>query len=79
MIIFTCFLFPARIAEKNARQSYNLHNSLYGKKLADKRDVTDKSKLEGAINDSIKWLDASQEGSKEEYEEKQEKFEAIAK
>jgi heat shock protein 1/8 len=63
----------------NLTNTYNLHNSLTGNKLADKRDVTDKSKLEGAINDSIKWLDASQEGSKEEYEEKQEKLEAIAK
>jgi len=28
--------------------------------------------------DSIKWLDASQEGSKEEYEENQKELEAIA-
>jgi hypothetical protein len=35
--------------------------------------------LEGAVNDAIKWLDASQEGSKEEYEEKQKELEAIAR
>jgi hypothetical protein len=35
--------------------------------------------LESAVNDAIKWLDASQEGSKEEYEEKQKELEAISK
>ena len=40
-------------------------------KLASKFDPADKSKLETAVNEAISWLDASQEGSKEEYEEKQ--------
>jgi L1 cell adhesion molecule like protein len=35
--------------------------------------------LEGAVNETIKWLDASQEGSKEEYEDKQKELESIAK
>jgi L1 cell adhesion molecule like protein len=35
--------------------------------------------LESAVNETIKWLDASQEGLKEEYEEKQKELEAIAK
>jgi heat shock 70kDa protein 1/2/6/8 len=38
----------------------------------DKFDTTKKSKLEGAavnLNETIKWLDASQEGSEEEYKE----------
>jgi L1 cell adhesion molecule like protein len=30
------------------------------------------------VNDTISWLDASQEGSKEEYEEKQKELEGIA-
>ena len=47
-------------------------------KLADKFDPADKTKLETAVNDTIHWLDASQEGSKEEYEEKQKELEAIA-
>ena len=56
----------ARIASRNALESfaYNLRYTL--------------SKLEGAVNDTIKWLDASQEGSKEEYEVKQKELEAIA-
>jgi len=30
------------------------------------------------VNDPISWLDASQEGSKEEYEEKQKELEGFA-
>ena len=48
-------------------------------KLADKFDPADKSKLETAVNETIQWLDASQEASKEEYEEKQKELEAISK
>ena len=48
-------------------------------KLAGKFEAADKAKLESAVNDTIHWLDASQEGSKEEYEEKQKELEAIAK
>jgi heat shock protein 1/8 len=71
----------ARITAKNGLESYsyNLRNSLTDEKLADKFDAADKAKLEGAVNDTIKWLDASHEGSKEEYEEKQKELEAIAK
>lgn len=47
-------------------------------KLADKFDPEDKSKLESAVNEAISWLDASQEGSIEEYNEKQKELEAIA-
>ncbi|KAJ7172548.1 heat shock cognate 70 [Mycena filopes] len=70
----------ARITSKNALESYayNLRNSLNDEKLADKFEAGDKAKLEGAVNETIKWLDASQEGSKEEYEEKQKELEAIA-
>ncbi|KAJ6496608.1 heat shock cognate 70 [Mycena vitilis] len=70
----------ARITSKNGLESYayNLRNSLNDEKLADKFEAGDKAKLEGAVNDTIKWLDASQEGSKEEYEEKQKELESIA-
>ena len=47
-------------------------------KLAGKFDPADKTKLETAVNETISWLDASQEASKEEYEEKQKELEAIA-
>ena len=71
----------ARISAKNGLESYayNLRNSLNDEKLADKFEAGDKTKLEGAVNETIKWLDVSQEGSKEEYEDKQKELESIAK
>ena len=70
----------ARISAKNGLESYayNLRNSLTDDKLADKFDAADKSKLEAAVNETIQWLDNSQEASKEEYEEKQKELEGIA-
>lgn len=70
----------ARITAKNGLESYayNLRNSLTDEKLADKFDAADKSKLETHVNETIKWLDESQEASKEEYEEKQKELEAVA-
>ena len=60
------------ITFKNVFESYayNLHNSFIADKLIDKFESTDKIKLEGAINNIIKWLDASQEHLKEDYREK---------
>lgn len=71
----------ARVSAKNSLESYtyNLRNSFNDEKLAGKFEAADKTKLEGAVNETIKWLDASQEGSKEEYEEKQKELESIAK
>jgi heat shock protein 1/8 len=70
----------ARIQSKNSLESYayNLRNSITDDKLADKFEAGDKAKLESAVNETIQWLDASQEASKEEYEEKQKELEAIA-
>ncbi|TDL24720.1 heat shock protein 70 [Rickenella mellea] len=70
----------ARITAKNGLESYayNLRNSLNDEKLKDKFEAADKTKLETAVNETISWLDASQEGSKEEYEEKQKELEGIA-
>ncbi|THU75272.1 heat shock protein 70, partial [Dendrothele bispora CBS 962.96] len=71
----------ARITAKNGLESYayNLRNTTSTGELADKFDAADKAKLDAAINETISWLDNSQEASKEEYEEKQKELEAIAK
>jgi heat shock protein 1/8 len=71
----------ARIAAKNGLESYayNLRNSMNDEKLAGKFDPADQKKLEAAVTETISWLDASQEASKEEYEEKQKELEGIAK
>jgi len=71
----------ARIQAKNGLESYayNLRNSITDEKLADKFEAADKTKLEGAVNETISWLDSSQEASKEEYDEKQKELESVAK
>ncbi|KAF8311577.1 heat shock cognate 70 [Clavulina sp. PMI_390] len=70
----------ARITAKNGLESYayNLRNSTQDEKLASKFEGDDKEKLDKAVSETIAWLDASQEGSKEEYEEKQKELEAVA-
>jgi len=71
----------ARIQAKNGLESYayNLRNSITDEKLADKFEAADKTKLETAVNETISWLDSSQEASKEEYDEKQKELEGVAK
>ncbi|PWN51538.1 heat shock protein 70 [Violaceomyces palustris] len=71
----------SRIQAKNGLESYayNLRNSLSGedgiKKALSEDDI---STLNKAIDETISWLDASQEASKEEYEEKQKELEGVA-
>ncbi|KAJ6605395.1 Hsp70 protein-domain-containing protein [Mycena vulgaris] len=62
----------ARIMSKNALElyAYNLRNSINDEKLEDR--------FESAVNDTIEWLDASQEGSKEGYGTASEKAAATA-
>jgi len=69
----------ARITAKNGLESYsyNLRNSVDGD-LKDKLEASDKESLDKAITETISWLDASAEASKEEYEEKQKELEAVA-
>ncbi|KAG8969520.1 70-kilodalton heat shock protein [Tulasnella sp. 419] len=70
----------ARISAKNSLESYayNLRNTTQDPNLAGKLDGDDKTKLETAINETISWLDASAEASKEEYEGKQKELESVA-
>ncbi|KAG8955964.1 70-kilodalton heat shock protein [Tulasnella sp. 424] len=70
----------ARISAKNSLESYayNLRNSINDSNLRDKFAIDDKGTLETAVNETIAWLDASQEAAQEEYEEKQEELEGVA-
>jgi len=70
----------ARISAKNGLESYayNLRNSLNEEQFASKLEPADKEKLDKAITETISWLDASQEASKEEYEEHQKELESTA-
>lgn len=69
----------ARIAAKNGLESYaySLRNSVDGD-LKDKIEAGDKETLEKAISETVSWLDASAEASKDEYEEKQKELEGVA-
>ncbi|KAI9029862.1 hsp70-like protein [Phycomyces nitens] len=60
----------ARISARNGLESYayNLRNTLSEEKVAAKLEAADKEKLTAAVDAAIKWLDESQEASKEEYE-----------
>lgn len=70
----------SRIAAKNGLESYayNLRNSLNEEAFAAKLEGDDKTTLNKAIDDAISWLDANQEGSKEEYEDRQKELEQVA-
>ena len=70
----------ARTAAKNSLEAYiyNLQYSINDEKLASGLEPADKRELEDATQETISWLDDSQDASKEEYEEKQEELEGIA-
>ncbi|KAJ3085316.1 70-kilodalton heat shock protein, partial [Physocladia obscura] len=69
-----------RIQAKNGFESYaySLRNTLQDESVSGKLDSGDKSKLNGAVESMIKWLDANQEAEKEEYEHKKKELEAVA-
>ena len=83
-MILIHFFFPAedeaaaaRITAKNGLESYTYTtfvNSLTNKKPADKFDAADKSRLETAVNETIKWFATSQDGLEEDYKEKLKEF-----
>lgn len=56
------------ISSKNSQESY-VYNLCNNKNLKNKFDAVDKEKLEGAVNETISWFDASQKALKDEYDE----------
>jgi len=69
-----------KIEARNGLENYcySLKSSISSDEVKDKIPAEDKSKLESAIEDTIKWLDSNPSGEKEEYEEKQKELEGIA-
>jgi L1 cell adhesion molecule like protein len=69
-----------RIEAKNGLENYcySLKSSISSEEVKDKIDPDDKQKLESAIDDATKWLDANLSAEKEEFEEKQKALESIA-
>ena len=69
-----------RIEAKNGLENYcySLKSSISSEEVKDKIPADDKTTLEAAIEDAIKWLDANPSAEKEEYEEKQKALEGVA-
>lgn len=69
-----------RITSKNGLESYayNLRNTLQDEKVGGKLDAADKAKLEKAVEEEIKWMDKSQEASKDEFESHKKELEKVA-
>lgn len=69
-----------RVEAKNGLENYcySLKSSIGSEEVKDKIPADEKAKLEAAIDDAIKFLDANPAAEKEEYEEKQKALEAIA-
>jgi len=69
-----------RIESKNALEnySYSLRNTVRDEKVASKLDAQDKEKLNKAVDETIQWMDAHQNASKEEYDAQQKELESVA-
>ena len=69
-----------RVSARNGLEgfAYNLRNSTSDDKLASKLSPSDKSALESAVDETLKWLDANQEATVDEYEHKQKELEKIS-
>lgn len=70
-----------RIAAKNGLESYvyNLKNSIEEPTMAEKLSSEDKASLDDMIKLTISWLDANQEASTSEYEDKQKEVEEVSR
>ncbi len=69
----------ARVEAKNSLENYafQLRNTMNDEKMAEKLSASDKTKVNDAISNTTRWLDANQNAEKEEFEEKQKALEAI--
>jgi len=68
-----------RIDAKNGLENYaySMKNTVSDDKVADKLDPSDKQTLLDAVEREIKWLEANQEGTKDEFEGHQKDLEAL--
>ena len=70
----------SRIGAKNGLESYaySLKNTLSDSKVEGALDASDKETLNSKISECISWIDENQQGTKEEYEDKQKELEGVA-
>jgi len=69
-----------RIEAKNLLENYayTIRSSLQDEAVAGKLNPEDKTKLNGAVDSALSWLDTHQSASKEEFEAKQKELEGTA-
>merc|ERR1719482_229065 len=69
-----------RIEAKNGLENYcyQIKTSIGSKEVEGKIPADDKKKLEEKVEDTLKWLESSQNAEKEEYEEKRKDLEGVA-
>jgi len=69
----------SRVEAKNALENYayTMRNTIRDEKIASKLDPADKTKIEKAVEDTIKWLDSNQTAEKDEFEYKRKEIEDI--
>eukprot|EP01080_Neovahlkampfia_damariscottae_P008974 gene8976-923_t len=69
-----------KVTAKNALESYlfAIKNTVTDPQLEGKIDSGDKSAIESAADDALKWMNENPEATKEEYEKKQKEVEGIA-
>jgi L1 cell adhesion molecule like protein len=72
--------FRKKVNAKNSLENYafTLRNSIREEPLASKIDAGDKQKIETAVDEAVKWLDANPNASLSEYETKQKDLENVA-
>ncbi|PHH66649.1 hypothetical protein CDD81_6486 [Ophiocordyceps australis] len=69
-----------RVSAKNGLEAYaySLRNTMGDSKVDEKIDAADKETLKKAIDETVTWLDESQQATREEYEDRQKELEGIA-
>ena len=69
-----------RIQARNSVENYaySLRNTMQDEKLKDKIVGEDKSKLESAIEEVLKWLESNQTATKDEFDSRQKELESVA-
>jgi len=68
-----------KVEAKNGLENYaySMRSSVGDEKMKDKIPSDDKSKIDNAVSDVLKWLEAHQESEAEEYEAKQKELESL--
>jgi len=72
-------IMKKKIEAKNGLENYcySVKNTLKDEKMKDKFTVDERLKVEGSIDDAIKWVESNPNAQSEEYEKKQKEIEEV--